>query len=385
MSGVAQVRSPLAFSRPADVAPDPERPGLGRAVAHPMDGPASQWDVRSCPVRDLDACPDFHPTLSRQGFAHVDLSGLADLQARLAAICAAGSVTDADIAAVRRALLWAPLRLSSGGRLRIVYIAPEGFILRRAGPNGLDVTGQGDANTRTGHRPAVTVHADQDVDGTPIRQILRGAAPWLFRHQSPLHENRRSPVHLLNLWIPLQQVTRPLSLMDNATLDRPAHQVRYGLPVAAFLPRDEDRAVNDIWHFLHHPDQAWYFTADFGPERAYVFQTLSTPHAALVLPGEDAAERAWRRLDAARTALAAGDLDGLQAAVGHQPDPVPTEPLTAPLSRALDQMAQLLETARSWTALPAGDTWTDAAARAMDRVVRKSIELRAVAVVTGSG
>lgn len=373
--------SPLAFVRPQDVSPDADVPQLGRAITHDIYGPADAWDTQACAMADVDE-RDTPPSVAREGFAHVDLSGLTELQAHLARVRDADVLTEQDARQIKAALVRKPLRLSDGARLRILYIAPEGFIFRHAGPNGLQIDPDEPVTAMNGHRAAVTVHSDQDVDGVPIRQILKGTAPRLFHHQSPLHENRRSPLFLLNVWIPLQQVTRPLALMDNQSLDRVAHQVRFGLPVDSFFNRSEETRVNDIWQFLYDPGQRWWFTGDFGPDRAYVFQTLSTPHASAILPGEDAAEVRWRQLVAVASALATGDLAAAHTAA--EPAPAPAGPLTAPLQAAITQMDTLLAAAAAWTALPDPAPWIAQADAARNSVTRKSLELRAVAWVTGA-
>src|SRR5690606_15209679 len=104
------------------------------------------------------------------------------------------------------------------------------------------------------------------------------------------------PLVLVNLWIPLQQVTRPLALMDRRTLDARAHQLRYALPTDGFLEREEDTRENDIWAFLHDAGQQWYFHSHMGHDRAYVFDTLGEPHGAFILPGEDVAEYYYLQL-----------------------------------------------------------------------------------------
>ena len=71
-----------------------------------------------------------------------------------------------------------------------------------------------------------------------------------------------------------------------ALLDRRRHQLRYGLATQSFLEREEDMTINDIWTFLHHPDQRWHLRSDMDHRSAYVFDTLSTAHGACTLPGE---------------------------------------------------------------------------------------------------
>jgi hypothetical protein len=234
-----------------------------------------------------------------------------------------------------------------------------------------------------GHDAALAVHADQDVRGTPLRQLLHGAAPWLFRHEAPDSRNRWSPLFLLNLWIPLQQVTRPLALMDGRSLDRRTHQLRYGLPTDGFLDREADRRINDIWTFLHDASQQWYFRSELPLGRAYLFETLGTPHGSFVLPGEERAERRFRRLEAASEAIRRGDAPGLQRALAPGEERGAAV-ATRPLRRAIEAMDELLEEARrnaaSLSRGVGGEDWCARAGRAMDAVVRKSIEMRVVAV-----
>src|SRR5690606_27658962 len=144
------------------------------------------------------------------------------------------------------------------------------------------------------HGGATSIHADQDVYGTPLTELMDGRAPSLFRHDSPDGSNDDAGLMLANLWIPLQQITQPLVLGDGRSIDRRRHQLRYGLATQSFLERDDDMVINDIWTFLHDPDQRWYLRSEMDHRSAYVFNTLSTPHGAAVLPGEDLAEQCYR-------------------------------------------------------------------------------------------
>jgi hypothetical protein len=227
------------------------------------------------------------------------------------------------------------------------------------------------------------VHSDQDVLGTPVRQLLRGFGPALFRHEAPDSANRISPVFLINIWIPLQQITRPLTLMDQRTVDRRRHQLRYALPTDDFLQRDADSRVNDIWTFLHDDAQQWYFTSEMDARRAYVFNTLSTPHGAFILPGEAAAEERCVRLRAALDALRNGDAAALAYCTTPLDDVLPAD-TTAPLRTAIRIMDALLAEANATAAdlcAGAAEDWKERAETCMDALVRKSIELRAVAIV----
>ncbi|HEY8376729.1 MAG TPA: hypothetical protein VIK91_09585, partial [Nannocystis sp.] len=329
---IRAVEATLAFTRREDVAPDAERPGLLRARTldfEAMSDPGS-FDRRVCRVHD---CSDgFVPELLEHGFAHADLSRARRLQAVLERVRRAGRLDDESAAEIRRRLTGAVLRLSGGARLWVLYLAREGFFMRRAGPAGVPlVRASGGMND---HDAAVSVHADQDVHGTPVRQILRGAAPWLFRHESPDGCNARSRLLLVNVWIPLEQVTRPLALMDRRSIDRRAHQLRYGMPTDRFLRREAALRINDVWTFLHDPEQRWYFTSEIDARTAYVFETLSTPHASFMLPGEQRAAERYRRLTAAIAAVRDSDAEALGRvlAEGDGGDVGP-EPATAPLQR----------------------------------------------------
>jgi len=168
--------------------------------------------------------------------------------------------------------------------------------MRKGGPNGLKPDPDAQMNGMNDHDVAMAVHGDQDVFGTPLKQIMRGFAPRLFRHQSPDRRNLLSPLVLVNLWIPLQQVTRPLTLMDRRTLDAPRQQLRYALPTDSFLERRQDMRFNDVWSFLHDEAHQWYYRADMGHEQAYVFDTLGEPHGSFMLPGEAVAEMYFKLL-----------------------------------------------------------------------------------------
>jgi hypothetical protein len=208
-------------------------------------------------------------------------------------------------------------------------------------------------------------------------------APFVFRHETPDGRNKRSPFFLLNLWIPLQQITRPLVLMDRRTLNKERHQLLYALPVTSFLEREEDRSLNDIWTFLHDPGQRWHFHSDMDASHAYVFDTLVEPHGSCVLPGESALEQLYLSLRAACDALSADDALALEAAGESDPPSLP-DATTAPIREAHRRMTTLLQEAQARGAdlFSSGDDWSRRARAAMDRVIRKSVEMRTVAMVT---
>lgn len=361
------------------VAVDTLRPGdVLRAPTRPLDGDIYKaLSMHECALHDLSARAALIPSLDTTGFDTVDLSDLPAVQKVLQEIRIANRITDEQIVRVRRALLGKTFRLSNGKKLRILFIAGEGTILRRAGPNGLKANPEESMNENNSQDGAQGVHGDQDVRGTPVKQILFGAAPLLFNHDSPEGSNRRSPLHLLNLWIPLQQITRPLVLMDGRTLDRKKHQLRYALPTESFLDRKEDRRLNDIWTFLHDEKQQWYFTPELDSRKAYVFNTLSNPHGACILPGEPVAETLYKALQTACCAIQQNDISTLQAIDEPDVSLLPDD-CTVPLRKAVEAMSALLREAKHQP----GAGWQQRALAAMDRVVRKSIEMRLVAWVS---
>lgn len=379
---MAEVHGSLCFTRPTDVVDDHERGGLLRAGATMFDADGAEiFAAHNCVIRDCAQTSDAPFGLAGSGFDTIDLASLANLQETLERVRQASRIAPEDAAAIRHALKGQSFRLSDGRQLRLLFIAPEGLIIRKAGPNGLKTNPDEQVTDTNGHEASQAVHSDQDVLGTPVRQLLRGFGPTLFRHEAPDSSNRFSPVFLINVWIPLQQVTRPLTLMDQRTVDRRRHQLRYALPTDNFLERDEESRVNDIWTFLHDDAQQWYFTSQMDARRAYVFNTLSTPHGAFILPGEAAAEQRYLQLQAALAALRNADAAALTQCTAPLDDTLPAE-TTAPLRDAIRTMDALLTEAHAQPpeAIAASD-WSARAAAAMDRLVRKSIELRAVAIV----
>jgi hypothetical protein len=235
------------------------------------------------------------------------------------------------------------------------------------------------------HGGAASVHADQDVYGTPLVQLMGGRAPDLFRHVSPDGENHEADLMLVNLWIPLQQVVAPLVLADGQTIDRRRHQLRYGLPTTSFLERDEDLAINDIWSFLHDDAQQWYFRSEMDHRTAWVFNTLSTPHGAGVLPGEDLAARCVRALQEAEMAVESGDAAALAEALTPLAGASIPEGVPAPLRAAIERMLYLCDTAARDPAGTMGEgagEWLAATTVARGAVDRMSLELRLVVSVT---
>ena len=255
--------------------------------------------------------------------------------------------------------------------------------MRTGGPNGMSLVGPRSTGMND-HGSAKNVHADQDVYGTPMAQLMDGRAPELFVHDSPDGANHDASLHLVNLWIPLQQVTQPLVLADGRSIDRRRHQLRFGLATDSFLERDADQAINDIWAFLHDDGQEWYFRSEMDHRSGWVFNTLSTPHGAGVLPGEDLAEWCYLALEAAESAVAAGDPAGLLAALGAPGRPELPAAVTPALREGVAAMSVLLEQAAADPAGTCGtnaEAFTDAARTARRGVVRMSLEMRMVVTV----
>jgi hypothetical protein len=376
---VTSVEVNLGFSRPAEVIDDHEGRGLKRAITRPLDDDFDRrFEYRRCRVRDCCAPGQPRPSLRSTGFETIDLGGSAPLQSLLAQIRQAGAITPAQASQLRRHLRGGVFPLSEGKCLKLLHIAPEGLIMRKGGPNGLKVDPDVTMSEMNGHDAALVVHGDQDVRGTPLKQIMRGFAPWVLRHETPDGGNRISPLVLVNLWIPLQQITRPLTLLDRRTLNAREHQLRYALPTDSFLDRTEDMRVNDIWALLHDDAQQWYFHSSMGHDQAYVFDTLGEPHGSCILPGEEIAEHYYRLLQRQCQQLSSGQ------AVERTDMPLPLLPAstTAPLRQAIATLAALAASAPlDQPARALADAWLVRAHTAMDSVVRKSLEMRVVALL----
>jgi hypothetical protein len=119
----------------------------------------------------------------------------------------------------------------------------------------------------------------------------------------------------------------------------------------------------------------------------YVFETLGTPHGSLVLAGEERAEARYRQLVAAADAVQRGDEAGAARALAVADEGSAwREPATAPLRQAIAVMEGLLAEGRaSSSALCRGEgavAWLTRARAAAERVVRKSLEMRVIGLVT---
>jgi len=379
VSQITAVEVDLGFSKASEVVDDHEGRGLKRAITRPIDYDfEKQFERRRCKVQDLCAPAQVQPDLRRMGFETINLAPLEKLQTLLETIKDAGEIGEEEARQLRRHLTGAVFPLSRGRCLKMLNIAPEGLVMRTGGPNGLKVNPHLEMTGMNHHDVALAVHGDQDVRGTPLKQLMRGFAPFLFRHQTPDGSNRLSPLVLVNLWIPLQQITRPLTLMDRRTLDTRRHQLRYALPTDSFLDRKEDMKLNDIWAFLHDDAQQWYYHSRMGHETAYVFDTLGEPHGSFILPGEEVAEHYYLQLQQLRQQL----LDGEPVRRPTVAGPEPPADTTAPLRRAIESMATLVATVPvDEPGKPAVDVWLARSEEAMESVVRRSLEMRVVALL----
>jgi hypothetical protein len=378
----------LGFAAASQAAPDPDRPPLLRARARdvtPYGG--EDVELHVCDATDLLHDDSVQTDLFTFGFDRVDLSRIEGLQPTLADVLAAGEMSDDHAASIRGALDGAVLSCTSGRHLKVRYVADEGMFVRTGGPNGLPLVDR-HSKGANGHSPARSVHTDQDVHGTPMVQLMDGRAPTLFRHDSPDGHNHDASLMLVNLWIPLRQVTQPLVIADGRSVDRLHHQLLYQLATDSFLDRDENQTVNDIWTYLHHPDQRWYFCSEMDHRSGYVFDTLSAPHSSATLPGEDVAERCFVALQACEAEVGAGDAAALREVVnelGHidVPEHAPTA-----LAQAIREMTSVLDEARADVDGVCGDrseAWKSRSEAARRRVVRQSIEMRLVVSTEASG
>ena len=373
----------MSFTPESLAIDDPDHPGLRRAgprAAAPYDG--GTVEAQQCAAIDAADHDAVQPDLTAHGFDTVDLSGMHELQAVCAAVRRAGRITDAQATAIRGALDGAVLPTLGGRSLRVAHLADEGFIMRTTGPNRLSLVGPRSSGMND-HGGATSVHVDQDVYGTPMAQLMDGRAPELFVHDSPDGHNHDAPMFLLNLWLPLQQITQPLVLADGRSVDRRRHQLRFGLATDSFLERDDEQVINDIWTFLHDDAQRWYFRSEMDHRSGYVFNTLSTPHGCGVLPGEDVAEWCYLTLEQSESAVASADVDRLVELASASRPALP-DPITAPLADAIDSMSSVLDMA---AADPVGvcgaraEEWIAESRAARRRVVRMSLEMRLVATV----
>ncbi len=371
-------RVKLGFSSVADTVAEDDG-GLRIPTRFDVEGSGGATETHWCSATDIAGDRGRLPGFAA-GFDQIQLGERAQLQAVLARVREAGELSEADARIIRQEIQGKRFRLSDGRRLRVLFVAPEGFIMRRSGPNGLDVSSGQPMTERNGHKAADQVHGDQNVYGTPVRQMLKGVAPWLFRHQTLGRSNRFSPVCLLNLWLPLQQCVQPLTLADRRTIDAERQQIRYALPTGDFLDRDQDKALNDIWLFLHDPQQHWYCDSAMTSDRAYVFDTLGTPHGASTLPGEEVAEAIFIGLNKLLEHIEKGRFDAVASDLPSLPG-VPEETperLRCVLALAGNLFAEARECPNTHVDL---EPLARRARELCHALTRQSLEMRLVALV----
>lgn len=323
-----------------------------------------------CSIEDLDQTRR-RTTLATHGFESMRLPDRRGLLDRLRLISERSHFDEEDVQAVRNALAGARLHSADGSRLLVIHVVNEGAILRCVGPNGIELDGH---DVQDQHGGASNVHADQDVLGRPLHQMTRGRGRRLFSHESPDCANRRSPLLLVNLWMPLNQVTRPLAMMDTRSLDRTRDQLRYVLPTESILDRKGEKAMIDIWWFRHDPAQRWQFRSTTGLGDAWVFDTLSTPHCSFVVPGEEVAAEGFEMVDAAVDAVLAGESvrPGSALRSGRAG--------TVALQDAIDDLQSVLDHGRRLRPGDPHDRWVERARQAQHAVMRMSVEVRALAL-----
>jgi hypothetical protein len=215
------------------------------------------------------------PTLQQNGVQFSNLTaqlpGLQRVLQRLAnATARTGSerLDDEHVAAVRQVFEWSLLRLTDHSSLTILHAEPAGIITRSTGRGVQFHEGSGGIHrTSRGQFWKLMIHGDQDVHGSPIRELLWGLAPLLFA--------RASPLKLLNVWMPVQRVrVQPLVVMDLASLNE-SDRLHYHIHSSDRL----GARLNDCWTFTHRPEQRW-LTHALPWEAGQAFSTLCTRRTA---------------------------------------------------------------------------------------------------------
>lgn len=200
----ADIQGLMGFALQRDVIADSERKGLKRAQMRSRDySEASEFiDFHRCGLKDCST-NNYPIDFFKMGFDTIDLSQNPDLQSLLTKVRQQGFLEKSDVRSLRSSLKGKTFKLANGRQLRIVYVAGEGLIVRNSGPNGMAVEHDELVPKNSRQAAAMLIHGDQDVYGYPLKRLLKGAAPWIFRHDSPDGKNHLSPVNLVNLWIPL--------------------------------------------------------------------------------------------------------------------------------------------------------------------------------------
>ena len=218
-------------------------------------------------------------SLVNNGFEYIDLKHSVNDYSLYDSLKEAltNGLTDTLAYKIRKQLSYFFTTLSDGSYLWILHIVDEGMVIRRNKPGCDPHECEPVGNDEVG---AKTVHGDQDLHGEPLHSMLFGLAPFLFH---PIF----SPLKILNIWIPLQEVrVRPLALMDVQSLNRKEHQLRYHIINKFMKNGQDDFLLNDCWTFLHHKHQKWFFYEGQTSNKAIVFETMGTPHGSFMVPGE---------------------------------------------------------------------------------------------------
>ena len=178
-------------------------------------------------------------SLEKNGFEYIDIDPTAALQSLFSAALK-NDLNETLAYKIRQKLSNLFTTLSDDSYLYLLHVVGEGMIIRRNRP-GCDV--QDCEPIDSNEVGAKTVHGDQDLYGQPLHSILFGFAPFLF-HKT------YSPLRILNVWIPLQEVrVRPLALMDVTTLNRTQHQLRYHIINKFMQEGSGNFLLNDCWTF----------------------------------------------------------------------------------------------------------------------------------------
>ena len=181
------------------------------------------------------------------GLEFIDTSNLPGLARVASKLARSASLSEQDRDIVVSAFSFHCLPIHRG-HLLVLHVAPAGLALRFVGPGG---EGQFDPDLATLPTWQPLAHADQDVHGEPIHTLMGGLAPLVFH---PL-----SPLQLLNIWLPTQQlVCQPLVVMDLASLDAARSRHQYHI----YARDDLGERLNDCWAFSHDDSQRWFSLGD---------------------------------------------------------------------------------------------------------------------------
>ena len=293
----------IGFARPEDIHVD--------NITHT---PAGRIDTKhryhlkqhSTTINNLNHKDSIKPGLAAHGFTVLNLSTNTKLQQIFANIRTTGLFTTLSKQNVLQEMLLSSFQSSDNKHtIRIINPVSEGLFLRQTGPNGIPIT---DVNGETSMGSAKNAHVDNNVDGTPLKQYIRGFAPWIFHHISPGKTNLWSPLYIMRIWIPLYQPVRPLVIMDQNTFNRSTEQIAFHLPTGDFmkttkqglskiLSTGEDLSLVDVWHIIHGKQQEWYFYSDMNHTQGYAFSTLDGAHTSCSLPGEEIASLLFEHIN----------------------------------------------------------------------------------------